>query len=267
MKKNILIIVALSTFEITSIFGTVIFSENFDGSSYSDNQTISNGTSVNSAYGKTVYASGGSGSTVISTANELSGTRSLQESSDVSGSNTAQTSFDFGTGPGVLANTTSAIDVNFAFNLTSLSNGVGVLVRDSSGNNAGYVTLGGSTGNVRVVNNGSFSNLYTLSATTWYYLDLQLSSAASGGTTYTVSILDSTNSTILATTTGVFGNTATTGIYQYLTIYDMNSGGSSNVYNYFDNITVQTIPEPAVFACLILGICFVGRYRRPDMMA
>ncbi|MES2307796.1 MAG: hypothetical protein V4507_02955 [Verrucomicrobiota bacterium] len=288
MKKTLFYTIAIIIGYSKLLSAVILFTEDFDGTNFSDNQILSGSNAVNANYSVTInsasntynrttestssssfyeatlstygYTSSmfkGTGSTVASTSNTLTSSgRALAVSADTGSTNYSQTKMFLGTGSGVTSTSTSAIDVSFNFYVSSSPaiNSTFIQLKSSSGAVMGNVLVGST---VTTFFNGSSSTFNaannSYSAGGWYTLNLQMSDASSG--TYVVNLKNANTGALLGTTSGADYQSG----LNFATLEFLDQGNSSTQsFNYFDNIVVQTAAVPEASTWMSLGVFGLG---------
>ena len=247
----------------------VLFDENFDGSPYSDNTAFNDPTNPVTGVNKLAHgywSLNNLGTAVVSasTATSLSSNRSMSLTVLANGDR-AQAIGLLGATGAAGTPTTQELVVKFSFNMMDASQLTSFLVRGSNDFNLGNITLGG--GVIRATFNGVATTISTVSANTWYNVEMTLSAnPGSGSNTYSVKLFNDDFSMQLGSTaSGAFAQSTTSTSYRYFTAYNQGYAGQSSAYStYFDNISVNTVPEPGIVALLtvgMLGFIVLRRFR------
>lgn len=267
MKKGLLRIgiAGLGIFTLASVAdAAVIFGENFDNTPpYSDNTAIPNGYgTINLGQWSTSAVAGGSA--IASTSVSLSATRSMALST-AGTANESITGFLDTNNTAPNTPTTSAVVVRFAFNLPVTTALAQITLRANSGANYGFVQIGVANTARVFVSGADTRTLGSISANTWYYLEMSMPANPSASIfNYTTTLYQSDGTTVVGSSVTAPFQTTPTGATSYglLTFAELASTGTS----YFDNITVNTVPEPSVTsygaAALLAGGCWVIVRRR-----
>lgn len=244
----------------------VIFQENFDNTPpYNDDSNIPVGYSqIHYGYWNT---NTGVGSTITTVTNRsLSATRSVEIHR---GTNNAVLIGYFGTNNTGVITTTESIQFTAAFQLTSLNTTAEVWIRATDSKVLGYVQLRSFTSTAYA--RGLFANSYStntisLDLNTWYYLDLLMPADPSTSSQYTYSIYQNDGTTYVGGETGFLFATNFSGTtnYRYFTLQTTTDNASIN----FDNISVQTVPEPTTLGLLgavgAVALLILRRRRKHD---
>ncbi|MES2309518.1 MAG: family 20 glycosylhydrolase [Verrucomicrobiota bacterium] len=257
ISKQLLTIFLFAFFVLQYASGVTLFNENFDSGVYTDNAALPIGTGkINSGYWSASTLTG-AGTALSSTTNPFSGTRSLALNTPTA-TDKAQVSGFFGSDSNTAATPTSTgIDFKMSFNLTDVSSAAFLFIRDSGGNNMVFIQIG-NAGQVSMITPGGVSHdLHSISANTWYTLDIKGDSPLAGTNTYTTTLLDSTGTIQLGSYTGAFQKNSTTNDWARFLIL---SGQGTNLTDYFDNISVvAVVPEPSfVYALSFSLILMMG---------
>ena len=255
----------------TNARAVILFDENFDGEPYHNNTAFNDPlfpvTGVNKLnYGYWSINNAGAAVVSASTATSLSSTRSMALTSNAAGEQ-AQVVGNLGVNGSAGTTTTEALVIKFAFNLQDVTRMSLFLMRDGNGANLGYLTLGGATSEVKAIFGSGSSSLGTVSNNTWYTMEMIMSANPGNGTNiYSASLYNSDGSSQIGTATGTFAAVSTAKNYRYFTAYNQGYAGQTvPLTTYFDNISVQTIPEPSGLAYIMLGglgLLLLQKYRR-----
>ena len=245
---------ACLTMSLITAGAAVIFNENFDNTPpYSDGGNVPVGlNTINlGSWGKS-----GTGTAITTTSTSLSATRSLELANTpvVLGAY-------FGTDNSGNITTTDPLSVRFAFNLTSTS-ATDVYVRTQDHATIGLIQFSGSGKYLRIQNAGTgWNTSISVDLNTWYYAELNMPGDPGGsGTIYSMKVYESDGTTQHGITTS--GNFTTTLASQKSYRYVNFASNSAASVTYFDNISVQTVPEPTVTGLFIGGgICLALKRR------
>lgn len=242
----------LAIVSLASAGADVIFSENFDDSPpYSDGGSIPTGLNTINLGQWTTNANNATATTNTS----LSATRSMELNGVVN------VAGYFGTNNSGMITTTNPLSIRFAFNLTSTA-AADVYLRTHDHSTVALLQLSGASQYVRIQNSGGWNTSISVDRDTWYYAELSMPGDPGGsGTSYSMKVYESDGTTQHGdTTSGSFTTTLTNQkSYRYVTFANNSSGSIL----YFDNISVNTIPEPAALTLLLgSGILLVAARRR-----
>lgn len=251
MKTTILRLLTLVALgAATSAYAqTNIFSDNFDGSPYTDNAPLVIGTGQ-LAHGYWGVNNAGTGATIVSTNKFLSSPRSLLLDAGTNGQ--AQVIGTFSANGTAATNVTDPYSLRFSFLRTTANLNATFYIWGQE-NQPVLLTLGSD---FRASFNGYSTVLSSgLSINSWYTVELNLdaSTGTNGTNFYSVSLFDSTNS-LLGTTNGTFYRAVTNS--QFFTAYVSTADADGGLF-YLDNIHAEAIPEPGTSALLLLGAAAV----------
>lgn len=271
MKKRTLfkslLIAAFSSMSILHADATILFEDNFDSAVYGNNQGLVTGTGkIESGYWSINDLAGGvwapSSRSTTSSERSLSGPRSLALS--IKGTGDQAQPIGMLSSDGVNSTpTTEALKISFAFNVTTTDTAFSTFVlRSSAGSNV-CVLYFGENGKVQVDTSSGRQQFATIDADTWYYFQIILPASPSPGLEYTVRLMQSDNTTEVASYTG---NTLAGLDYNYISMYSSAIAGQPfPSVTYIDNVLVETIPEPGNVALSALGaggILLAARYKK-----
>lgn len=250
MKTSILRLLATTALVAASsaYAGPIYFSDNFDGSPYTDNAALVTGTGQ-LAHGYWGKNNTGTGQLITSTSASLSSPRSLSLDPGVSGY--SQATGIFSTDGTNVTTVTSAYTLEFSFMKTATNVNTHLYIGGSGANQP--VSLYAENGNFYCYFNNVPVNLYSgVAANTWYNVKLDVGASTGGSDYYTAKIYNTSN-TLLGTQTGLFNKVSTNSQYfvAYLSTADAHGGTF-----YLDNISA--VPEPGTSALLLLGVAATG---------
>lgn len=239
---------------------TVIFQENFDNSPpYSDGGAVPTGLNTIS-YGQWGVTTIGSNTVTTPTSESLSATRSV-ELHQAEGAKSASLTGYFGTNNTSLITTTDSIKLTLAFKMPDQNSNAEVWIRDVNWATLGYIRLRTSTSNGTVdsLNGGAWNDTkISIDIDEWYYLELLMPVNPNIGGSYTYSIYESDGVTQVGSSiTGAFAyDPSGAASYRTFTLNVDNASAGKSVY--FDNITVQAIPEAGSLGMVALGLALLA---------
>ncbi len=244
--------------------GTILFQDNFDGAPYSDNAALVTGVGQLPHGYWARNNRGANSTTVTTTASSLSPNRALAlsfTSASLAG-DWAQALALLSENGTVASRSSSATQIRLAFQRADLNAAyTNFAIRNSGEANVAVITLAGNGISLQ----GRPSSFATITAGTWYYLDITLPEYETSGTLqYSVSLFASDGTTLLGSDTSTFAGVATNNNYFYLSLYNAVYSAGIGSTLYVDDLSVAIVPEPssAAFLLLIGGAGFYGVARR-----
>lgn len=246
-----------------SAHGAVIFQENFDNSpTYSDNGTVPTGLNKIS-YGQWGLTATNNSSITTPTANYLSATRSMDVHKGDAGSTSNIIGY-FGNNNTSTITTTESIKLTMAFQLPDQNTTAEVWVRNSDWNVLGYLQLRSftSTAYVRCYDGGSPSpTQIAIDMDTWYYLSILMPANPTTGGSYSYSVYQSDGTTLVGSSGGAFFSNPA-GATNYRTFTLLMNDSPANTSTLFDNLKVETVPEPGLVGMAAFGLVLMVLGRR-----
>ncbi len=243
--------------------GAVIFQENFDNSpTYTDNGTVPTGLNQIS-YGQWGLTATNNSSITTPTANYLSATRSMNVHKGDTGSTSNIIGY-FGNNNTSTITTTESIKLTMAFQLPDQSTTAEVWVRNSDWNVLGYIQLRSftSTAHVRCYDGGSPSpTQIAIDMDTWYYLSILMPANPTTGGSYSYSVFESDGTTLVGSSGGAFFHNPA-GATNYRTVTLLMNDSTANTSILFDNVKVETVPEPGLVGMAAFGLVLMVLGRR-----
>ncbi len=245
MRISFLRFLAAATLCAASIaHSQVLFSDNFDGSPYSDDATLVLGPN-NLAHGVwNNFNNAGDGTVITSTDAYVSPNRALALIvPNEEGAQRAQVIGKFSEDGSTVQTITDGLKLRFDFMMADAAFTTQIYIWGTGGY-AGWLVL---NSNATAYHSGGNDLFYSgLTADTWYTVEFDMPKIVSASDVYTVNLYDSGN-TLLGSSTGLFNTTGVTD-YQFFTFYNDIKGRTS----YIDNVSV--IPEAGTTALLFLGL-------------
>lgn len=248
-------ITVLPAVTTTIDFSGTQYADNFTETANAANMTVNNGvlettTSTGSLSGITVY------NTAVTTLNTDDFSLKIDAKFDVMPSSLG------GTSVGFLTNITGGTGYLAVFRLNTSGGVSSADFRIFEGAKTDGTSVGTQVGATMTLNAAALNSV-TFNSTTYYTLRLDVDATAGASISFTGSILDSSNSSIIGTFTSVSDSTPTFGG----TSVALRIGtGGNNVTSSVDNFSITTaaIPEPSTYAIFgSLGALGLAALRRP----
>lgn len=213
---------------------TILFSDNFDGSPYTDdvNLVAGPGQIEHGIWGRN---NTGGGKTITSTAASLSAPRALALQVGTE-SGKAGIVGNFSENGGDNQTVTNGFTLRFSFMMKDTVFGNSQFYIYGDGERAAQVNIGDE---VKAFHHGKSSVVSSgLLADTWYTVEINMPTISSSSDTYTVSLYDN-DGTLMGTSTGTFYSTTGIAGYQYFAIHNT----TEDTTLFIDNVSA-VVSEP-----------------------